>query len=96
MYRKRIAFGIITHDLLSSSPIVDFLDNAIKYGHIIHELIICYNDKVDSSVLKELTAYCPVHLIKRGDYRLMEKPLLGLGMKHSDVASVLETPLNKK
>ena len=96
MHHKRIAFGIITHDLLSSSPIIDFLNNAIKYGHTIHELIICYNDQVDNKVVKELTTYCPVHLIRRGEYDLMEKPLFHLGMEHSDVASILETPLNRR
>ena len=96
MHHKRIAFGIITHDLLSSSPIIDFLNNAIRYGHTVHELIICYNDLVDNKVLKELSKYCPVHLIRRGEYDLMEKPLKNLGMEHNDVASILETPLNKK
>lgn len=96
MHHKRIAFGIITHDLLSSSPIVEFLNNAIKFGHTIHELIICFNDKVDNKVVKELSTYCPVHLIRRGEYHLMEKPLFNLGMAHEDITSILETPLNKK
>lgn len=96
MHNKRIAFGIITHDLLSRSPIIDFLNNAIKYGHTIHELIICYNNEVDNKVVRELATYCPIHLVKRGEYDLMEKPLLKLGLEHKDVATILETPLNKK
>jgi hypothetical protein len=51
---------------------------------------------VDNNVVKELATYCPVHIIRRGEYDLMEKPLLNIGMEHKDVASILETPLNKQ
>lgn len=39
----KIAIGMVVRNLLSASPLTEFLDNAEKYGHPIDRVIVAYS-----------------------------------------------------
>lgn len=96
MEEGKIFFGIITRSLTSASPIVDFLDNAQKFGHTVSALLICYMTHYDAEVLKELESRTTVILIKRGNPAVLRNLLKHHGIKQKEVQELIFTPHLKK
>ncbi|MCK4654791.1 MAG: hypothetical protein KAU01_10145, partial [Candidatus Cloacimonetes bacterium] len=96
MKLKKNAFGVISRNVDQLSPIVDFFDNAKKYGHKIDHLIICYIDYVNPETLKQLEKYCEVTLVKRGNAPLLENSLKDLGLNEKEIETIIGTPFLKK
>ena len=42
----KIAIGMVVRNLLSASPLTEFLDNAEKYGHPIDRVIVAYSHQL--------------------------------------------------
>ena len=96
MAEKKIAFGIITRELKKLSPLTDFLDNALKYGHYIDKLIIGYQIYVDPGIIKHLEKYCEVILIQRGNCPFLINSLKKLGLSNEETEILLATPFLEK
>lgn len=59
----KVTLGMIVKDLVSVSPVLDFLENAKKYGHDIHSVIIAYSNNYDPSVVDTLEKYAEIRLV---------------------------------
>ncbi len=96
MSNEKTAFGIITRELKEASPLIDFLENAKKFGHRIDKFIIGYQISFDPEIIKWLEKYCEVILVQRGNYPFLENSLKKIGFSNREVEILLATPfLNK-
>lgn len=76
----RLAFGMITKDLLTTEPLDQFLDNAEKFNHQVDSIVIGYADQIDDEVVKELEKRVHVYLVKIRQSEELHQKLLDLGM----------------
>ena len=72
----KIAIGMVVRNLLSASPLTEFLDNAEKYGHPIDRVIVAYSHQLApeaAAVLQSRTKLSLIRLQEFGRaYLLME------------------------
>lgn len=59
----KIALGMIVKDLVSVSPVLEFLENAKKFNHPVHSVIIAYSNNYDPRVIHMLEEYTNIHLV---------------------------------
>ncbi|MFO7897151.1 MAG: hypothetical protein R6U84_09480 [Candidatus Cloacimonadales bacterium] len=92
MQSCRTAFGLIIPSVTKLSPMLDFLENAEKFGHKITDLIIGYTGEVDAEIIATLEKKCNVVTIKRGDSAFLNKHLSQLGLDQQEIDCLLRTP----
>jgi len=96
MTEKKIAFGIITRELKKASPLIDFLENALKFGHKIDKFIIGYQIYVDPEIIKHLEKFCEIILIQRGNCPFLKNSLKKIGLSIQETETLLRTPFLEK
>lgn len=87
----KISFGMVIKDFITLEPIKDFLENAKKYGHNIHSVIIAYQRKCDKHIVEQLRKLVDVHIIKVFDqHDYLRKELSELGISNGDLRVLLD------
>jgi len=92
MKSEKLAFGIITPSLIQPEPILNFLDNAKKFGHIIDDLIVCCYDFGKPDIINFFQEKCKVTLLKRGYCSFLQNSLKNLGLSDDEIQILLGTP----
>ena len=60
----KIAIGMVVRNLLSASPLTEFLDNAEKYGHPIDRVIVAYSHQLAPEAAAVLQSRTKLSLIR--------------------------------
>lgn len=70
----KLSIGLVVKDFVSPAPLDKFLDNAKKYGHQIHSVIVAYSCRIDWTVVEYLRREAPVYTVKiNGNTRAEEE-----------------------
>lgn len=85
----KIAFGMITKDLLTIEPLDQFLSNAKKYGHDIDSVVIAYADQIDEAVVTELNKLVTVHLVQIRKSLSIHNKLADMGMGETEIECLI-------
>jgi hypothetical protein len=93
---KKLALAVITNWINSTSPYLDFLKNASKYGHNIYQLIIGYSHGYNKSVVERLSRFTRVKLLKLPDDRDFILQLKRLGLNEEEINTLFYFKLFKK
>ncbi|MFW6035095.1 MAG: hypothetical protein ACOCRZ_02445 [Halothermotrichaceae bacterium] len=93
---KKLALGVITNNIYSTSPYINFIKNALKYGHKINTLIIAYSDKYKKKVIEKLNKHVQLKLIKLPDDYKFKLTLKNLGLTESKIKTLFQFPLYEK
>lgn len=80
MNTLKIAFGMITKDLLTTEPLDQFLNNAHKFNHPIDCVVIGYADQIDEGVVKTLSESVEVHLVKIRNDEVLYQQMREMGI----------------
>jgi len=83
---------VITRNVSHLSPIMDFLENAQKFGHKIESLIIVYNDFVNQSIMDILKDYCEITTFQVGKALPLIRSLEKIGLCKGDIETLTGTP----
>lgn len=84
-----LSFGMITKDLLSTEPVLQFIQNARRHGHEIYSLIVGYSGVVSEDVLQELKEMIPVELVNTLQNNEMCSKLHGMGLSEEEVHALI-------
>jgi hypothetical protein len=93
---KKLALAVITNWINSTSPYLDFLKNASKYGHNISQLIIGYSHGYKESVVEYLSRFTRVKLLKLPDDSKFILQLKRLGLNEEEINTLFYFKLFKK
>ncbi len=85
----KISFGVITKDLIETDSIDKFLDNAEKYSHPIHSVIITYSRYINNEVVERLRKRVNVEIIKINDIDGMCHQLKDMGVSEESIMNLL-------
>ncbi len=96
MKQLKIAFGVITRNINSITPFINFLNNAQTYGHNISSIMLIYKDIINNETIRELNKYCPVDAIKLGKSAYLQKKLKGFNLSNEEIQSLICTPCIEK
>lgn len=64
----KIAIGMVVRNLLSASPLTEFLDNAEKYGHPIDRVIVAYSHQLAPEAAAVLQSRTKLSLIRLQEF----------------------------
>ena len=92
----KISIGAITKDFNSLEPIDDFLENASKYNHKIHSIIIIYSHSCDFRLVENLEKKVKVFLVKINDVPEIKRQLIKTGLSIENIEILLNCPTLKK
>ncbi|MCD4817298.1 MAG: hypothetical protein K8S23_01240 [Candidatus Cloacimonetes bacterium] len=96
MKQLKIAFGVITRNINSITPFINFLNNAQNYGHSIASIMLIYKDIVDNEITKKLNKYCPVDAIQLGKSTFLPKQLKSFNFNEEEIKALICTPCLEK
>lgn len=85
----KISFGVITKDLVDTTSLDAFLDNAHEYGHEIQSVIITYSRHIDSEVLDKLSKRVKVEIVKINDHDIMCDQLIDMRMSNKSIKNLI-------
>lgn len=88
----KLSLGMITRDLLTTEPVFDFLENAHKYGHALHSVVVAYSREVDMNVVNEIDKHLKVELIKINEDEEMYSQLRQHGISQKSIDTFLKCP----
>jgi len=96
MKQLKIAFGVITKNINTISPFINFLNNAQNYGHKISTILMVYKDKIDYKIINKLKNYCALETIQLGKPAFLTDMLKGFNLNDKEIKALVGTPhLNK-
>lgn len=88
----RIALGLITRDFKCSGPIIAFLENASRHGHVVDRVIVSYSHDKDDSVAADVAERVPLDLLRASGSRRLQEQMDRVGVPPSSVHDLLEVP----
>lgn len=92
----QISLGIVVQNLKSQSPILEFLQNASKFGHSVHSVIIGYTNSCNPKVVHSLEEYAYIHPVPLNRNNLLYQSLKNLDMQNDSIDELLfSEPLDK-
>jgi hypothetical protein len=80
---------MITRDLVSSVPVIDFLENARKHGHEIYSVIVAYQNSADSKVVDDISKLARLELVPVNCESDMCRKLAAIGISDRAIKSLL-------
>jgi hypothetical protein len=83
---------MITRDLLTTEPVFDFLENAHKFGHALHSVVVAYSRAVDLEVVNEINKHLRVELVKINEDEEMYSQLRQHGISQKSIDTFLKCP----
>ncbi|MBN2897987.1 MAG: hypothetical protein JXO44_04340 [Clostridia bacterium] len=88
----RLSLGMITRDLLTTEPVFDFLENAHRFGHALHSVVIAYSRNIDFEVVNEINRHLKVELVKINEDEEMYSQLRQRGISQKSIDTFLKCP----
>ncbi len=89
---RKIALGLITRYFHDPMPILRFLDNAMKFGHHIDQVIVAYSHGVKQEAVASIEERTGITIVEAyGDANLRSR-LLFAGLSADDVNGLLDVP----
>ncbi len=88
----KLSLGMITRDFLTTEPVFDFLENAHKYGHTLHSVVVAYSREVDMEVVREINQQLKVELVKINEDEEMYSQLRQQGISQKSIDTFLKCP----
>lgn len=88
----KLSLGMITRDLLTTEPVFDFLENAHKFGHTLHSVVVAYSRDIDFDVVDEINQHLTVELVKINEDEEMYSQLRQRGISQKSIDTFLKCP----
>src|SRR6056297_840272 len=88
---SNIAFGIITNNVDTFYPYLDFILNAKNNGHKVEKLFICYSHRLDESKIAIMKKYLNIELLKINDNLTLYNNLLKLGLNKHEITKLIQS-----
>ncbi|MDO4545646.1 MAG: hypothetical protein Q4C25_05765 [Bacillota bacterium] len=76
----KIGLGMMVKNFVSEEVLSEFLDNAAKYGHNIHEVVVVYSNELDKGAAGRLAKRTRLNLVKLNEYEKAESAFKKLNM----------------
>lgn len=89
----KIAIGMVVRNLLSASPLTEFLDNAEKYGHPIDRVIVAYSHQLAPETAAVLQSRTKLSLIRLQEFGRTYLILKAIGVPYASLRELLFCPL---
>lgn len=89
----KIAIGMVVRNLLSASPLTEFLDNAEKYGHPIDRVIVAYSHQLAPEAAAVLQSRTKLSLIRLQEFGRTYLILKAIGVPYASLRELLFCPL---
>ena len=89
----KIAIGMVVRNLLSASPLTEFLDNAEKYGHPIDRVIVAYSHQLAPEAAAVLQSRTKLSLIRLQEFGRAYLILKAIGVPYASLRELLFCPL---
>jgi hypothetical protein len=90
--KSTIALGLITRNFDDSQPILRFLENARKYGHVIDRVIVAYSHNKDESSVAEVENRIPLELLLVSDLHTLRDQMCQAGLTPKTTEDLLDLP----
>lgn len=91
-----IAFGVITNNIDTFYPYLDFLLNAQKHGHEISKLYISYTNRLDEAKVNKMNQFVDIELLKINENAKLKSNLIDLGLSELEVKRFIKSQDLKK
>lgn len=85
----KIAIGMVVRNLLSASPLTEFLDNAEKYGHPIDRVIVAYSHQLAPEAAAVLQSRTKLSLIRLQEFGRAYLILKAIGVPYASLRELL-------
>ena len=85
----KIAIGMVVRNLLSASPLTEFLDNAEKYGHPIDRVIVAYSHQLAPEAAAVLQSRTKLSLIRLQEFGRTYLILKAIGVPYASLRELL-------
>ena len=89
----KIAIGMVVRNLLSASPLTEFLDNAEKYGHPFDRVIVAYSHQLAPEAAAVLQSRTKLSLIRLQEFGRAYLILKAIGVPYASLRELLFCPL---
>ena len=89
----KIAIGMVVRNLLSASPLTEFLDNAEKYGHPIDRVIVAYSHQLAPEAVAVMQSRTKLSLIRLQEFGRAYLILKAIGVPYASLRELLFCPL---
>ncbi len=89
---SKIALGLITRYFHDPMPILRFLDNAMKFGHHIDQVIVAYSHGVKQEAVASIEERTGVTIVEAHGDANMRSRLLFAGLSDDEVDGLLDVP----
>jgi len=89
---SKIALGLITRYFHDPMPILRFLDNAMKFGHHIDQVIVAYSHGVKQEAVASIEERTGITIVEAYGDANMRSRLLFAGLSTDEVDGLLDVP----
>jgi hypothetical protein len=90
--QSTIALGMITRHFDDHQPILLFLENARRYGHVIDQVIVAYSHNKDESSVAEVENQIPLNLLLVSDLHTLRDQMGQAGVTAEAIKDLLDLP----
>lgn len=90
--REKIALGMITRHFNDARPILEFIENARKYGHDVHRVIAAYSHSKDDDAVAVVNKHTRLDLLNASEPEVLHTELQNFGITEATANSLLEIP----
>lgn len=90
--QSTIALGMITQHFDDPQPILLFLENARRYGHVIDRVIVAYSHNKDESSVAEVENQIPLDLLLVSDLHALRDQMRQAGLTTKATKDLLDLP----
>lgn len=90
--QSTIALGLITRDFCDPQPIMSFLDNASRHGHVVDRIIVSYSHDKDETTVGEVEERIPVDLLRASDSGVLRRQMDRAGVPTTCIRDLLDVP----
>jgi len=91
-----IALGMIIRSLVSDKEIMNFIENAEKYGHKLDSVIVAYTHQLDPIAERNISAKLPFYAVDIKKPRNCYDQFKRLGVSYENTRNLLECPVDTK
>lgn len=85
----KVSFGIITKNFMEEGTLDLFLNNAQKYGHKIHSVVIAYQNSCDFKLIEHLQNKVKVEVVKINHNYDMVNDMRAKGVSETDALNII-------
>ena len=89
---SKIALGLITRNFHDPMPILRFLDNAMKFGHHIDQVIVAYSHGITPEAVAAVEERTGITVVEAYGDPYMRSRLLFAGLNADEVDGLLDVP----